>query len=49
MEKDKGMCEWCNEIDDVKNMINNASIFEKDFPLWYHESCYERAKDKLGQ
>ncbi|MBP1308867.1 hypothetical protein JOD82_001887 [Paenibacillus sp. 1182] len=45
MDKVNGMCQWCNQIDDVKNMINDSNF--EDFPLWYHESYYERAKDKL--
>lgn len=47
MDKEKGMCEWCNKIDQIENLINDSN--DDEFPLWYHEDCYEKAKDKLGQ
>ena len=44
----KQFCEWCNrEIKEGQKIIDCGNDDVGSLP--YHENCYERAKDKLGQ
>lgn len=46
--KEKQHCEWCNrEITANQEAVNSGN--EETGIQHYHEICYERALDKLGQ
>ncbi|MFW7187322.1 hypothetical protein [Lysinibacillus sp. BNK-21] len=45
MESVKQRCEWCGRLGEEDLMIDCGNSLLDTDSLWYHEDCYDEAKD----